>query len=227
MTVTPAQLMIWPSSHVGMPYAADDQRLLTDSPTTDCSGMVYRDLESCGIDPGENDVSETLQTWAQSSGGALISVDQAIRTEGAGLFHWGAGPDGHVALSRGDGTTWETPAWGPYGHALGIGNAYGRDWTAGCLWPDVDYTGHQETPGQYPPLTRLLKPGCAGADVQECQFRLLFWSIASHNALLGPGPIDGMFGPLTEVAVRVFQTRMRITVDGIVGPQTWAALWSR
>lgn len=210
-----------------MPYAADAHRLDPMSPTTDCSGEVVRALRSVGIDPGPNDVSESLQTWAATSGGALISVDQAIATAGAGLFHWGLGPAGHVALSRGDGTTYETPAWGPYGHALGIGNAWGRDWTAGALWPGIDYQGHQEHPGAYPPLTRLLRPGSAGADVQEAQFRLLFWSQLTHNALLEPGPIDGMFGPLTETAVRVFQTRQRVTVDGVVGPVTWAALWHR
>ena len=33
--------------------------------------------------------------------------------------------------------------------------------------------------------------------------------------------IDGSFGPLTNDAVRAFQTLLGLTVDGIVGPQTW------
>jgi hypothetical protein len=33
--------------------------------------------------------------------------------------------------------------------------------------------------------------------------------------------IDGIFGPLTETAVRAFQTQRRIVVDGIVGRKTW------
>jgi len=33
--------------------------------------------------------------------------------------------------------------------------------------------------------------------------------------------IDGIFGSLTNDAVRAFQTLLGLTVDGIVGPQTW------
>lgn len=35
---------------------------------------------------------------------------------------------------------------------------------------------------------------------------------------------DGAFGPLTENAVKDFQTKKKIGIDGIVGPQTWNAL---
>jgi DNA invertase Pin-like site-specific DNA recombinase len=35
-----------------------------------------------------------------------------------------------------------------------------------------------------------------------------------------PGPIDGLFGPLTEGAVRRYQTHAGLRVDGLVGPKT-------
>ena len=35
-----------------------------------------------------------------------------------------------------------------------------------------------------------------------------------------PGPIDGLYGPLTSGAVRRFQRKHELVVDGIVGPQT-------
>ena len=48
----------------------------------------------------------------------------------------------------------------------------------------------------------------------------------------GQGPqVDGIFGPITEDAVRAFQSAVRadvpaMAVDGIVGPMTWQALIS-
>jgi hypothetical protein len=39
-----------------------------------------------------------------------------------------------------------------------------------------------------------------------------------------PGPIDGIFGPRTEAAVKAAQTWGGATVDGVVGNQTWGVL---
>lgn len=38
------------------------------------------------------------------------------------------------------------------------------------------------------------------------------------------GPIDGLYGPMTEAAIRDFQTSAGIGVDGLYGPQTDAAV---
>lgn len=38
--------------------------------------------------------------------------------------------------------------------------------------------------------------------------------------------IDGIFGPGTQSAVRAFQKKYGLTVDGVVGPQTWGKLLS-
>jgi peptidoglycan hydrolase-like protein with peptidoglycan-binding domain len=35
------------------------------------------------------------------------------------------------------------------------------------------------------------------------------------------GPIDGVFGPMTDTAVRALQTWAGTTVDGVVGDDTW------
>ena len=36
-----------------------------------------------------------------------------------------------------------------------------------------------------------------------------------------PGPIDGVFGAMTESAVKAFQQARELTVDGVVGKVTW------
>lgn len=60
---------------------------------------------------------------------------------------------------------------------------------------------------------RLLGRGSRGPEVKELQSRL---------AGLGyvVGPIDGIFGPRTERAVRLFQSEHGLRVDGLAGTQT-------
>lgn len=63
----------------------------------------------------------------------------------------------------------------------------------------------------------LLQQGSTGACVS-----LLQRMLNSHGANLA---VDGIFGPLTDSAVRSFQSSSGLTVDGIVGPNTKAALY--
>ena len=64
---------------------------------------------------------------------------------------------------------------------------------------------------------RVVKRGTVGYDVSVLQFQL------KRRGLLR-GRIDGRFGPLTERAVRTFQRRKGLFVDGVVGPATLDAL---
>jgi hypothetical protein len=65
--------------------------------------------------------------------------------------------------------------------------------------------------------TAAMKRGDGGAQVKVLQRAL---------ARLGyrVGPVDGSYGPLTEAAVSSFQTAKKLTVDGIVGPETLKGL---
>jgi peptidoglycan hydrolase-like protein with peptidoglycan-binding domain len=51
--------------------------------------------------------------------------------------------------------------------------------------------------------------------------RSLQYLLNAHGARLEP---DGIFGARTDAAVRAFQQAHGLTVDGIVGPQTWSAV---
>ncbi len=63
----------------------------------------------------------------------------------------------------------------------------------------------------------LLKKGSTGSLVKELQSKLKAIGLYS-------GSLDGDFGNGTEQAVRNFQSRNKLTVDGIVGPATWEKL---
>ena len=63
----------------------------------------------------------------------------------------------------------------------------------------------------------LYKRGSTGATVREIQTRLKNWGYYF-------GEVDGIYGSQTEKAVRYFQSKNGLSVDGQVGNQTLAAL---
>ena len=63
----------------------------------------------------------------------------------------------------------------------------------------------------------ILKRGSRGAYVTYLQKKL-------ESFLIPVGATDGVFGSRTENAVRSFQQQKGLTVDGVVGANTWAAL---
>jgi peptidoglycan hydrolase-like protein with peptidoglycan-binding domain len=62
-----------------------------------------------------------------------------------------------------------------------------------------------------------ISEGSTGPTVRWAQY-LLVRRTLSYNQ------IDGLFGPVTKTAVEEFQSYSGLTVDGVVGPATWAAL---
>ncbi|WP_406003317.1 peptidoglycan-binding protein [Streptomyces sp. NBC_00829] len=45
--------------------------------------------------------------------------------------------------------------------------------------------------------------------------------LSSHLGAPGPGFVEGIFGPTTRTCVRMFQRNGGLSVDGVVGPDTW------
>ena len=60
----------------------------------------------------------------------------------------------------------------------------------------------------------VLRVGSTGLPVRRLQSRM---SAVGFNT----GGVDGRFGAKTEAAVRKLQQDFNLSVDGVVGPQTW------
>lgn len=66
-------------------------------------------------------------------------------------------------------------------------------------------------------IRRTLRNGMNGDDVKELQTKL-------NKLGYSCGTADGIFGAKTDAAVKAYQKANKLTVDGIVGKNTWNAL---
>jgi len=66
---------------------------------------------------------------------------------------------------------------------------------------------------------RIIRSGSRGDDVRDVQHRLL-----ALGAPIDADELEGSFGGTTEAAVKAFQQRRGLLVDGRVGPETWSEL---
>jgi peptidoglycan hydrolase-like protein with peptidoglycan-binding domain len=80
-------------------------------------------------------------------------------------------------------------------------------------WRNID-EGDQSEP--------VLQNGSNGLPVRRLQSRMsAFQSQPDGGFPYATGGVDGRFGAKTEAAVKVLQQAYGITVDGVVGHQTW------
>ena len=116
------------------------------------------------------------------------------------------------------------PGWNAYGGMVPVVWQYTDNATLNGVNP-VDFNAYQGTLAQFqsqvttgaqPGSEPVLREGDTGAAVKTLQTRLNAWGATLV--------VDGDFGPATLAAVKAFQTAHHLSVDGIVGPLTWAAL---
>ena len=71
----------------------------------------------------------------------------------------------------------------------------------------------------------VLKQGSTGSEVEQMQFWLS--TLAQYESSIPSVTVDGVYGSGTAAAVRAFQRRYGLTVDGIVGHTTWTELYDQ
>ena len=71
----------------------------------------------------------------------------------------------------------------------------------------------------------VLRTGSRGGAVEQLQFWLN--TISQYVASIPSVTVDGRFGSGTAAAVRAFQKRYGLTVDGVVGEATWNAIYAQ
>ena len=69
------------------------------------------------------------------------------------------------------------------------------------------------------PDTPELAQGASGSEVFALQQGLTVYS--NQDPAANPGTVDGIFGPMTDAAVRAYQGDHGVAVDGVVGDDTW------
>jgi peptidoglycan hydrolase-like protein with peptidoglycan-binding domain len=92
---------------------------------------------------------------------------------------------------------------------------------------DAARTGGTQTErGTSPHTAGMLSRGAGyGAERGSTAVRRL--QVRLRTLGFTPGPIDGLFGPLTQAAVQRFQRARGLVADGVVGPQTRKPLLAR
>ena len=124
------------------------------------------------------------------------------------------GDHNHVGIYVGDGMVLEA---GGVKKGVVLTPITNSKWTC---WGEMKYVAYEGGTDSKPATTTpTLRKGCKGEYVSLLQTKLIMlgYDLGSYGA-------DGSFGAKTQEAVKKFQADNSLKADGIVGPQTWAAL---
>jgi peptidoglycan hydrolase-like protein with peptidoglycan-binding domain len=140
-----------------------------------------------------------------STGADVVLAQKALGVAADGIF----GPQTHAALKK----------WQKANGVAVTGKIDAPTWAKMVALGQVPARGAAPKPATAKPVTSPLAPyvnttvrkGSSGAAVKALQKAL---GISA----------DGLFGPQTDGAVRAFQGRKKLTVNGVVAKSTWQAL---
>ena len=181
----------------------------------DCSGLI-KGAQFCDSIDGapkydsKYDFSANgMITKACSKTGEIKSIPNV-----PGLIVW---KNNHVGIYLGDGKVCEAR-----GHDWGVvvTDLKDRGWQK---WGQLNFFSYEE-PKPTPdtactPTLPVLRKGSKGEAVKSLQVLLNHLGVKDQNG--NKLEVDGSFGSKTEWAVKDFQARHGLTIDGIVGSKSW------
>ena len=177
----------------------------------DCSGLVKKMLYSLGLTGIFHGSNSQFNKNCSKVGAIKPGMKLPI---GALIFTGKEGQHNHVGVLTSD--TCVTEAQGTIKGVVHTPLS-NKKWT---YWGLVKGVSYDFIPGETSSKTTVkhstLRRGAKGEEVKELQTIL-----AKDGSSL---EIDGIFGIGTLSAVKSFQKRHGLDVDGIVGPKTWAEL---
>lgn len=185
----------------------------------DCSELIEWGAHQVGV--YMPDYSGNQIAYCEKKG-TVISVDEAVKTKGALLWH-----EGHVAISLGNGKTIEAMNTE---RGVVIGNAKtskGHRFTKGALIPGLEYgkKGKKEKEDKPVVVVDLIKPEfkrtieAGEKSVQVRYVQGVLKQLGFHT-----GKVDGIFGTMTSKAVRKWQASKGLKITGIVKAKDWELL---
>lgn len=188
-------------------------------PAFDCRGLTYECAKEAGL--SISSIGATSQwkgdSWIEK--GPIANMPKDVPCMVFKQSATDVNTMNHTGIYVGDGTVVDSR-----GHATGtVRNALSSyPWTHYAIpkgaFDEVDSSA-SIPPASESVLVPTLRKGDKGDDVTYLQSLLvaLGYSLPQYG-------IDGSFGNETLAAVKGFQLEEGLTVDGIVGPKTWAAL---
>lgn len=211
-------------------YAQDNRW----GPDYDCSSFVISAWQQAGVPVREAGASYTGNMYAVFTKCGFCDVTSRVNlSTGAGLqkgdvllnhkshteMYIGDGKTVRATINENGGIVGGHPG-DQTGREICVGAYYNFPWNA-VLRYDAENADPERAPLQQTCTITLpvLRKGDRGDAVRALQTLLIM-----HKCNRAWTKADGIFGPLTDAAVRRFQKQKDIGVDGICGAKTWTAL---
>ena len=205
-----------PKKYADLKLSAENGSKWIGHIVTDCSGLTSKLGKDLGLSyyHGSNSSwSKDCQVKGELTKGLKLPV-------GAWVYTGTTKSKPHIGIVVDD--TWVVEAQGTKTGVTRtkITNSKWKFWGLGKgMSFDFIPSGNVTTPVSAKPITKIpatIRRGARGDLVKQLQTLL-----SKDGSSL---EIDGIFGPGTQSAVRAFQSRHNLVVDGIVGPKTWTEL---